>query len=210
MRDKLIQSWGRFEEAIFTDFRLTYPLEILTGPSDDRASALPIIRFSIKQDGRWEFVLTAECQCGPINCRMVPTGKKTSGIPILRGALELDGAKLGCVNVGEGRSSLLEFKSIADSDALQLSLERAGPGPESDVVMIAPSFGMVAKITRNVTEWKEQWQSRVGLGRLKRGGFCGTVDGALLPVELKTAIPCLLSLYFQITEITMNTDLGGS
>ncbi len=211
MRARLNNSWGQFNGTVYTDFSIVNPLKILAGPSDNRVLARPIIIYTFKQIKRWNFLLNGYGEFGQISCKINPVTNRLLGFPELRGDILDNQNLIGFIKAGQFSNSrrLAEF-NLTNGES-ELVLEREGKlESESDVAINSKKFGPLIAIPRYNYNWQEVCQSKMGFGRLRRGFFQKSLETYTVPKELKHATLVLLCLYFQLLELSFNTERGAA
>jgi hypothetical protein len=198
--------WGNFSGDIYTEFRVSYPVGILT-TNTDRQAAAPILVFQVTQPTRWHYVLTGRSTAGEITCSLKSRSKSLLGFPALTGSATC-GTSIATLTLASPADSQVLSRFTPEHQSWEISLRRAAPvGNESNLVLTHATAGDLIQIIRRDNSWNEQRESRLGFGRLKRGAFLREIDTLSESDFVKFGVVVSLATYFQIGELPLNTDL---
>lgn len=203
--------WGDLKGAIYCDFKLRYPITILSGHPDNRSEALPIVEYKVKIRGFKGCVVTGECESGQFGCDLLPIDKAILGSRSLVGELKSNGIAAGVATIGP-TDDMAELGNVrSHTSNWEVSVRRKGEKlfGEGDVVFQNSEGADIAQIVRRDGSWTEEMKSGFGFRRSKRGLFTPNAHQTLRSVEQKAAFLFLLACYLQFLEYNFNTNTSG-
>lgn len=201
--------WGGFKGVVYRDFRLTYPVSILTGGlAEDRSTALPIVTYRFKAHWPKRCLVTGECAGGQFMCDLCTLHGVFFGSATMFGELRAGEQLIGAATIGPTSDRPRGWLAEVEHPAKEwtLSIQRVDSEAwEGDVVLADRDCGTIMEVCRYDSSWVEQIGSRFGFGRCKRGRFVGDSESILGRPDKRIATVFLAACYFQLVEPILNT-----